>query len=784
MKIQNFTYLIISLICLSSTFSFASFNQPQTENQKHEKVFLHLDKNYYFSGTVIRYSAYVVDEKTHKPSNSSSVLDVQIIDLDNNVVASQKVLLKNGKSAGKLELEKSIPTANYLLIAYTRYSDNNNYKNSFKQKVRIVNPKDEISSSIQNNFKADFYPEGGQLIGGHLNSVAFKINKLDNDWKGVVVSNSGDTVALIEPYKLGYGHFSLFVNKNSSYRAKIETNEGQYEFGLPKVQNDKVTGRIVNFESDTLTLITNIGIDFSGNQIGMLVYNNGEVILGTKQIVRGRRMIFKVPKKLLRKGLNTLYLYNEDQEILSERNYYKNEKRKSNIELKINPNEFKKNEKISLKIKLDTLRTQALVSNASFSIKNLDYFDTTQNNDMNMYFNMFSFLNILDPSSELEELSQDNLFTDIYLKTKSTGIKKVNELMGQEESVSTYNSKDYFTVSGTVTDKNSNIPIQDSVIYCSVLGQIPQFYASKTDDQGRFYFQLRSFFGESDVVLKVANVDEKQNNLKYELDNNIIKVEQFGLDDDFSINEDKLEDYLTYHKQNELISRVYNASSTQVLELENQKRATGFFPNYSDSKDLTEYEFLKNFQQLSRELLPGLAIKNEKGVEKIYLREIDDSGRNSFIGRFENEPLFLIDGLPVFNNNFILNYSTAKIKFLSLINKRYFINGVFQDGILELGTRDSDYYKMNNTNHHWFTLQGFYKETNKLNPDFTEINENDKLPDFRDVLYWNSNYKIISDEENEINFSTSDDIGSFLIEMHGIDQFGNIYHHKNTIIVD
>ncbi|MGM0579125.1 MAG: hypothetical protein ACQETL_00490 [Bacteroidota bacterium] len=787
MKEHNFTVNIIWIFFFLQVVFLGFVNAQNSIDhlQNQEKVFLHLDKSYYLSGSSLNYSAFVVEAKDHRLSKSANLLDVKLINSNNDEIIGQKALLKNGKASGFLNLDKSIPSGAYLLLAYTENSANSNFKYSFKQKLSIVNPNDELALNNQNEFNIEFYPEGGQLIGGHINSVAFKTNQPKMDWKGVIVSNLGDTIANLKSEKLNYGQFSFLAVDSLNYRAKIEANNALLDFQLPKVHNDNINSRIVNIKSDTLSLVVNIGKEFSANELSMLVYNNSEVILGVKQFVRGRRMIFNIPQSLLGNGLNSIFLYSEDQVFLSERNYFKSEKATNENTIKLKEDAFVRNKEVSLPISLDRTNLPSLDIQASVSIRNMDYFDSSKVNDMKLYFNMFSELNILDPSREIKELSHDSQFTDLYLKTKSTNLKNVAELNYQNDVTINNNSKDYFTVSGTVIDENSNLPIKDSVIYCSVIGQVPQFYASKTDDEGRFYFKIRSYYGESDIILKVANIDENESNLKYKLNRNIVNVQQFGFDDEISVNPDKLQDYINHKKQNDLISRVYNPNTVQGTRQKELKSTTGFFPNYSDSKDLMEYEYIEGFKQLSRELLPGLALKKSQGSDRIYLREIDDSGRNSFIGRFESEPLILIDGLPIFDNSKLMHYNTSKIKLFSLINKKYFINGVIHDGIVEIGTRDSDFYKQHKTNHFWFNMQGLFQETEKRKGQriYAEQNEKDKLPDFRDVLYWNSDLLLSADKENTLNFSTSDDSGEFLIDIQGVDKNGNIVQKTSVITV-
>ena len=81
-----------------------------------------------------------------------------------------------------------------------------------------------------------FFPEGGDLVAGTENRVAFKA--LDwrgkaQDIQGVVKDDMGEVVAGIEAYHQGMGAFSFTPTEGRVYHAEIEGSTGNMRYPLP-----------------------------------------------------------------------------------------------------------------------------------------------------------------------------------------------------------------------------------------------------------------------------------------------------------------------------------------------------------------------------------------------------------------------------------------------------------------------------------------------------------------------------------------------------------------------
>ncbi len=95
------------------------------------------------------------------------------------------------------------------------------------------------------DFHVDFFPEGGELIVGNMQKVAFKAqasNGQSIDVLGEIIDSEGDTVANFQSLHVGIGNFMLNVIPNKQYTAVVHTTYNgksiTKKFALPLPSDD------------------------------------------------------------------------------------------------------------------------------------------------------------------------------------------------------------------------------------------------------------------------------------------------------------------------------------------------------------------------------------------------------------------------------------------------------------------------------------------------------------------------------------------------------------------
>lgn len=94
------------------------------------------------------------------------------------------------------------------------------------------------------NYQVVFFPEGGDLISGKMQKVAFKaINSsgLSESIEGIVITDKGDTISTFMSGYAGMGMFLLPNQSNESYHVIVNNKDRiQKQYHLPKAATNKV----------------------------------------------------------------------------------------------------------------------------------------------------------------------------------------------------------------------------------------------------------------------------------------------------------------------------------------------------------------------------------------------------------------------------------------------------------------------------------------------------------------------------------------------------------------
>ena len=248
-----------------------------------EKVFLHFDNTAYFQGETIWFSATVLDATTGSVA-ASKVLYVELLSPTGVVLRQQKLQIVDGRCHGSFPLVDpsveeanakrgvlSYPSGYYEVRAYTRSmlnfdphgcfsrvfpvykapekeGDYSNPELDVYKAAGIERPKTAESKALN----IDFLPEGGHLIAGVKNRIAFKAT--GKNGQGVTIESLTDAEGneiVLSPQHCGMG---CFLYTPTERRAKVKARyEGkEYTFTLPKPEEKGYALRLTPHADRTL----------------------------------------------------------------------------------------------------------------------------------------------------------------------------------------------------------------------------------------------------------------------------------------------------------------------------------------------------------------------------------------------------------------------------------------------------------------------------------------------------------------------------------------------------
>lgn len=211
-----------------------------------QKAYLHTDKNEYFAGETIWFQAYLVSGRTHAPDTSSTNLFVELVNTKNEMINLMILRLNNGFASGFIQLEDSLPAGNYQIKAYTNWMNNFDKDFIFSKNLFVINPAEEnyigraqtrhnrnFNSGLErreNSMQFEFFPEGGHLVAGFENRVAFKAADAlgaGQQASGMLLDRNGIAVSEFETFHDGMGWFSFSPQPGETYTAQIQFKNGQ-----------------------------------------------------------------------------------------------------------------------------------------------------------------------------------------------------------------------------------------------------------------------------------------------------------------------------------------------------------------------------------------------------------------------------------------------------------------------------------------------------------------------------------------------------------------------------
>lgn len=350
----------------------------QTKEQVQEKVYVQTDNNCYFVGDTLWYKAFVLRADNNKPTNMSKLLYVELLSPDGVVVERQRIVVSNkGVTCGQFALQDSLYSGYYEIRAYTRWMlnfnvthrdytlddkhlfyNNNMAKDFFREwnglysrvlpifskpkqkgnydgKYMYGRPKQEVEFVEKPKLKVRFYPEGGTLLEGVQNRVAFDI--CDNDGQALQISGSLDDGTKLQPTYMGRGTFLVTPN---GQKATFSWNDKEWTFKLPKSQAEGVA------------LVLDKGkAKWASRGVSVAAY---------AVMCRGKLYLFErtsstsasLAMDKLPSGVNELMLLDADAKVLASRLFFVNHDDKvKNVSVNTDKMEYKPFEPISLEVK-------------------------------------------------------------------------------------------------------------------------------------------------------------------------------------------------------------------------------------------------------------------------------------------------------------------------------------------------------------------------------------------------------------------------------------------------
>jgi len=779
-----FLLLAASLHCFAQRETLSGLVeklQSHQQNTLQEKIFVHLDRTFYVGGETMWFKIYLVDGYFHHPLDVSKVVYVDVLDRNQKPVIQTKVAIGNGRGNGSVSIPTSIDSDNYTVRAYTNWMKNFSADFYFHQNISIVNVFQRLNEKDKTpNIKLDaqFFPEGGTLVDGIKSKVAFRV--VDASGKGIpfsgtVLSEKGDTITSLNPLKSGIGHFILTPHVEEAYQVIIKEKNGRVTSAkLPIVQSYGYVMMVTDTSQNRIK-VTIKGKDATGTSslIYLIGHTRQIVKTATAQNLINGKISFLLNKKELGDGIVHLTVFNQGLQPVCERLYFNRPATSLSLLMSSDKPVYEPRNKITLQVNIKSDEPQ--FANASLTVFKNDSLQQIKPDDIQSYLWLNSELkgNIESPEYYFSEDTHVEEATDNLMLTHGWTKFKWDEVLRSKSKTPLF-LPEYrgHIITGKVFDSNSSKPAQGIPAYLSAPDKRIQPYLAYSDAAGHVLFETSHFTGNKKLI---AQTGAYHNTTRIEIDS--------PFSEEFSIGKTPFLK-LSANLKESLTERSVSMQAEDIfyrgrVRMNSEVRdSSAFYGNASEQYRLDDYTRFPVMEEVLREYVKGVRLrkKNDHFIFKVL-----NAPKNLV---FENEPLVLLDGVPVFDTDKIMAMDPLKIKYVDVVTNQYYFGKFTFDGLVSYRTYQGDLGGFQfDPGTVILDYEGLQSKKDFFSPRYeTPAERQSRLPDARNLLLWIPDLTINA-QRQDVEFYSSDQTGTFQAIIQGISKNGQPVFQSHTFEV-
>jgi len=302
-----------------------------------EKLIVQTNKNIFAAGEELWFKAYIINSLSHKYFSHSKTLYVDLVNEKDTAIAQSLLNIPSERTEGMIRLKDSLPEGYYWLRVYTATIQKYDTNAVFVSPLYIVNkkfPSTFISTvapikETRISTKAPrllFYPEGGEIIAGTNTTIAMKaVDEFGSPVKVEGFINDNLDSSALTWFKTdsltGLCKISFFVSKSKNYAANFKWEKQFIKLSLPLVNVYASQISIKDQTPTTLKVVVSQGDSLykKGKQSYLLGINKDSLCFASVGVDMYE---LSIPKSNFPAGISKLLLFNEAQEVVSERTIF------------------------------------------------------------------------------------------------------------------------------------------------------------------------------------------------------------------------------------------------------------------------------------------------------------------------------------------------------------------------------------------------------------------------------------------------------------------------------
>lgn len=754
--------------------------ESYTQKYPQQKLYLHIDKSHYTTSDRLWFKAYLVDASSNKPDKRSNNLFVELINPEGYQVQAKRIKMTDGFGNGDFSFTDTVPEGRYQIRAYTNWMRNAGEEFYFKRNVYVENPefafyatRDQVKSvkkalrkidRKKSDFAISFHPEGGTLLAGIENKVAFKaINQLGQsiEVKGKLLDSKGNLILETSSLHAGMGSFSFQPELKKKYVFEAASpGMKTKKFKLPESREVGINLSVKNINQNQLEIevLTNLreGNYPPNTDYALIVHSGGILCFSTEIDLKAPERKLILDKEILPPGIAHITLFNYRASPVSERLVFIREKNKLN--LNISTNKYSSGPREKIKSEISILDSNGKPVSGSFSLAIVK--DDHQLSGESIYSNLLlssdlkGFIENPDYYFRNEKKNTDS-HLDLLMLTQGWRRFDWPVVMLGQDIKPEFKFMKGIEIDGKITRELFAIPLRDIKVSLTILNEFNDRYITRSGLDGSFLFDNLDYPDSMTVKIEAEKANGKKSLVIYLNDEITKKIRKFdyitgqylrrpgeeGKRIMYSIEEEVEDD--PFHEENTRINRIHSEPDDSNVIIVDESMQT-----------------YQNVAQILQGRVPGVIVRGNS----VTIR-----GPSSFYA--SQDPLFLIDGIPTDMAN-AMQLSTHDIDRIEIIKGSdaaiYGSRG--GNGVIAIYTKRGKFMRKGEIE---FGMLGYYTPKEFYSPHY-EINRDEEFEDLRTTLMWIPYLEPDDFGKTVTEFYNSDLPGEYSLILEGISNDGKI----------
>ncbi|WP_339715527.1 hypothetical protein [Cyclobacterium amurskyense] len=329
---------------------------------------------------------------------------------------------------------------------------------------------------------------------------------------------------------------------------------------------------------------------------------------------------------------------------------------------------------------------------------------------------------VINKSTPFDNLESNLNFSEMYSSVASTtNTTLVPELYGH-------------IIKGKLLDEKIDTT---ELFFLTLHGSQSHMFVDKPDSKGNLYFDTGNFSYYDYAIIQSTRTDQQVNFIlatpfweKIPEDNFQLPVLKLSREDKTFIEE-------------KILARASHQYYLAPLKIPEKPLPFQYITDYSYFLD--DYNRFEDMATTIREYVPMVLVRNQNR------KTIFKNFNIPYNLVFKENPLLVIDGMPVLDSDAFANFNPKGIARMDIINRYFYINDQQFTGMVNLTSFKNDFGGFDLPKNALFITYSGVQKPYQYFPNTELTINNDHFPDFRSTLTWQTNLK--ADENGNLNFT-------------------------------